>query len=216
MFAVALVAHFVDELEHQLFGVELVLVELFFAGFGLGVGLLFDFGQDFLRTGVGRQLGDDEAPLAACQFFDFVAGAHADAAFAGFVELEQVFGRGDDVAAAGEIGGGSVLHQLGGGERGLFEQGYSGGGNFAQVVRRDFGGHAHGNAGGAVEQHHGQAGGQGNGLFKRAVVIRHKIHRALMQLGKQQFGNRGEAGFGVAHGGRAVAIARAEVADAVD
>ena len=154
--------------------------------------------------------------MAARQFFDFIAGAHADAAFTGFVELEQVFGRGDDMAAAGEIWGGDVFHQLGGGERGLFEQGHGGGGDFAQVVRRDFGGHAHGDAGGTVEQHHGQAGGQRHGFVKRAVVIRHKIHRALVQLRKQQLGNRGEAGFGVTHGGRAVAIARAEVADAVD
>ena len=98
----------------------------------------------------------------------------------------------------------------------LFQKCNRGLGNFAQIVRRNFRGHAHRDARRAVEQNHRQPRGQHGGFFKRAVVVGHKIHRALMDFRKQQLGNRREPRFGVTHGRRAVAVSRAEVADTVD
>ena len=110
VFAVGFVAHAVDEIQHQFFGVELVLVELFFARFGFGVGLFFDFGEDFRGIGVGRQLGNNHAPLAACEPLDFVTRPHAHAAFAGFVNPAQIRRRCDDLPAADKIGRGDKFH----------------------------------------------------------------------------------------------------------
>ena len=182
VFAVAVVAHFFNQIQHELFGVDLVLAQLLFAGFGLGIGLLFDFGQDFGGRCVGRQLRYDDAPLPARHFVDFVPRTHAQAAFAGFVYLLHVFGRRDDVSAAGKIGRGDVCHQICRAQIRIFQQGDGGLGDFGQVVGRDFGGHAHGNAAGAVEQHHGQACGQQHGFFLRAVIIGHEIDCALLDF----------------------------------
>ena len=76
-----------------------------------------------------------------------------------------------------------VGHQVGDGGLRVLDGVDGGGGHLAQVVGRDLGGHAHRNAGGAVEQHEGQAGGQELGLFKGAVVVGAEIHRAPVDLG---------------------------------
>ena len=151
MFAVRFVAHALNQIQHQLFGIELVLVELFFTRFGLGIGLLFDFRQNLGGIGIGRQLAHNHAPLAARQFFHFVTRPHPHAALAGFVEREQILVRCDDVAAAGKIGRGDVFHQIRRLQIRLFQQRNRGLGNFAQIVRRNFGGHTHRNARRAVE-----------------------------------------------------------------
>ncbi len=99
----------------------------------------------------------------------------------------------------------------------LVEQTHAGGGDFAQVVRRHVGGHAHGDAGGAVEQHVGQPRRQDRRLVQGAVEVRHPVHRALPQLGQQHLGIARQARLGVAHGGEGLGIVRrAPVALAVD
>ena len=108
-----------------------------------------------------------------------------------------------------------MLHQSCDIQIGVFQKGDGGGGGFAEVVRGNFGCHAHGNAACAVEQYHRQAGGQQRGFFKRAVIVGHEVGGALVDFGKQQLGDGSEPCFGIAHGCRAVAVARAEVADAV-
>ena len=49
-------------------------------------------------------------------------------------------------------------------------------------------------------------------FFKSAVVIGHEVHRAFVEFRQKQAGNLCQAGFGVAHGGRAVTVTAAEVA----
>ena len=191
VFAIAFVAHFFQQVQHQLFGVELVLVKLFFACFGLGIGLLFNFCQDFGGGSVGRQFAYHHAPLSTRQLFHVITRAHADAAFACFVNLRDVFGGGNNVCAASKIGRGNVLQQIGGGESGIFQQCHRRLRHFAQIVRWNFGCHAHGDAACAVEQHHRQPRGQRFGLFKRAVIIGDKVHRALVDFAQQQLGKRG-------------------------
>ncbi len=70
----------------------------------------------------------------------------------------------------------------------LVEQTHAGGGDFTQVVRRHVGGHAHGDAGGAVEQQVGQTRRQGRRFVEGAVEVRYPVHRALPQLGQQHLG----------------------------
>ena len=192
------------------------MVELLFARFGLGIGLLFDFGQNFLRAGIGRQFAHHHTPLAARQLFDFIARTHAHAAFSAFVNVLQIGSRRDDLAAAGKIGSRHISHQISNRHGRLFQQRYRRLGDFGEIVRRNFGGHAHGNARCAVEQHHRQPRRQVHRFFECAIVIGHEIYRAHIDFRQQQFGNRREPRFGVAHRCGAIAIARAEVADAVD
>ncbi len=88
--------------------------------------------------------------------------------------------------------------------------------DFAQVVRRDLGGHADGDARGTVQQHHRQARRHQLRLGHRAVVVGDEVHRAAIDLPQQQVGEGRQAAFGVAHRRGAVAVARAEVALAID
>ena len=154
LLAVAFVAYFFNQFQHQLAGIELILAELFLTGFRLGIGLLFDFGQNFLGAGIGRQFGNDHAPLAARQFFHFITRTYPHAAAAALVNIQQFLAAGNDLAAAGKIRALDVFHQSGGIERRLFQQRNRRLGNFSKVVRRNFGGHADSNAGCPVEQHH--------------------------------------------------------------
>jgi hypothetical protein len=69
-------------------------------------------------------------------------------------------GRADDLAAAGVVGAGDDGHQFAVAELVVLDQRHAGVGHFAQVVAGDFGGQAHGNAAGTVEQAEGQPRGQ--------------------------------------------------------
>ena len=84
--------------------------------------------------------------------------------------------------------------------------------HLAQVVRRDGGGHADGDAGGAVDQQVGDGGGQHGRLVERVVEVAGEIDRVLVDIGQHVQRGSGQAGFGVAHGRRRIAIHRAEVA----
>ena len=69
----------------------------------------------------------------------------------------------------------------------LVEQTHAGGGDFTQVVRRHVGGHAHGDAGGAVEQQVGQPRRQGRRFVRGAVEVRQSTV-PLPQFGQQHLG----------------------------
>ena len=82
-------------------------------------------------------------------------------------------------------------------------------------MRRNAGGHAHGNAFGAVDQHIGKTGGQNGGFFVFAVIIVLKINGVFVDIGQKVGCRLIHADFGVAHGGGVIAVHRAEVALAV-
>ena len=88
--------------------------------------------------------------------------------------------------------------------------------DLAQVVRRDVGGHAHRDARRAVDEQVGQLGGQHRGLHPRAVVVLDEVDGVLVDVRQQLRRDGRHARLGVAHGGRRVAVDRAEVALAVD
>ncbi len=89
-------------------------------------------------------------------------------------------------------------------------------GQLDQVMRRDVGGHADGDARGPVEQQVGQAGRQHGRLLQRAIEVVHEIDGVLVDIGEQLLGHLRQAGLGVAHRRRRIAIDRAEVALTVD
>ena len=200
-------------LEVELFRREYLLAGLFL---GHRVGTGFDFRHHRGGGHARRQFGDDQAPLAAGQRFDLPLGAHAQAAAAAAVGGGDFLGRRNDLRAARVVGAGDHgQHVVFAGFR-IADQADGGMRHFTQVMGRDFGGHADRDARGAVEQAEGQAGREQGGFVIGAVVVRLPVHRAFVEFGEQQFGDGRQAGFGVAHGGGVVAVARAEVALAVD
>ena len=48
-------------------------------------------------------------------------------------------------------------------------------------------------------------------LLEGAIVVGHKVHRALVNFVEKQTGNLGQTSFGVTHSRRAVSISAAEI-----
>ena len=154
--------------------------------------------------------------MATGQVFDHPARTHLERAATGAVGVGDVGRAADDLPATGVVRSRQVLEQLFVAELGRLDQRHTRVGHFAQVVAGDFGGHAHRDAAGAVEQSKGQTGGQLLGLFGGAVVVGLEVDRAFVDFVEQEAGDFSQTGLGVAHGRRTIAVARAEVALAVD
>ena len=162
------------------------------------------------------QLGDDDVVAAALVVvLDGVAGAHVDTPAAGAVGLEDA-GTAVDDAPGGEVRPGDVLHQVVDGKGVVVDQRQAGVDHLHHVVGRDIGGHAHGDARGAVDQQVGHLGGQHVRDALGAVVVVDPVDRLLLKVGQELMGQARHAHLGVAHGRGAVAIDGAEVALAVD
>ncbi len=99
---------------------------------------------------------------------------------------------------------------------GIVEQGDAGVDDFGEVVRRDVGRHADGDAAGAVDDEVGDAGGQDGRLERGLVVVGGEVDGVGVDVGEHLAGDAGHAGFGVTHGGGWVAVDGAEVALAID
>jgi hypothetical protein len=142
------------------------------------------------------------------------ARAHHHAAAPGAITFLDAHGAVNN-PGGGEVGGGHDLDQfLDAGVR--FGQQLEAGVDYlVHVVRRDVGGHADRNPGGAVDQQVGNLGRQHQRFEFGAVVVGAEIHRFLVEVGQQFMGDLGHANFGVTHRGGVVAVHRAEVALAV-
>ena len=92
------------------------------------------------------------------------------------------------------------------------QQVQAGGNGVAEVVRRDVGCHAHGDAFRAVYQQRGKAGGQHQRLLLAAVVVVAKINGFFFNIRQHFVGDFCHADFGVTHGGGGIAVHRAKVA----
>ena len=156
-------------------------------------------------------LGDDDLLLAGFAGFKRGLGPHDDPAPTRFERLLHAFVAVND-AAGGEVGGRDVLHELGHRNGGVGEIGNDAVHYFRQVMGRHVGGHAHGDAGSTVHQQVRKLGGHHAGLLQRVVEVGLKINRVLVQVVEHFVGDALEAGLGVAHGGRRVAVDRAKVA----
>ena len=150
-----------------------------------------------------RQRGDHHF---AVLFFPHCALTHRSAA--ALVDLADLGARGDDFRFGREIRPLYDIEQIV--QRGfrIIDQRDGRLRHFAQVVRRNVGRHADGDAGGAVQQNIRQARRQHLRLVQRAVEVRHEIDRALPQLAQQHFGVARQARFGITHGGERFRIVR--------
>ena len=81
-----------------------------------------------------------------------------------------------------------------------------------QVVRRNIGRHAHCDAGGAVDQQVGHAGGENFRFVFALVVIGAEVDGFLVDIFQQSRGNLRKTRFGVPHGRRRITVHRSEVA----
>ena len=181
--------------------------------------LVHQFGNAFLQRlfiDLVRQLVyHDGLALAFVQVFKMAFGAHYHAPAPGAVAVFHALNAVDD-ATRGEIGRRHNLHQIFQRGRRLAQQMQAGIDHFVQVVRRNIGCHAHGNAARAVDEQIGQASGQNGRLQLLAVVVGHHIDRLLVDIGQNLAGNLLQPTFRITVSGGAVAINRAEVALPVD
>jgi hypothetical protein len=121
-----------------------------------------------------------------------------------------------DAPCGGEVGAGDVLHQLGHRQLRVGDEVDGGVDHLAHVVGRDVGGHADGDAGGAVDQQIREAGGEDLRLERRVVEVGRPVDRLLVDVGEEEVGEPRHARLGVPVGGGRVAVDGAEVALAVD
>ncbi len=142
------------------------------------------------------------------------AGPHPDVALAGGVGRPDA-GPAHDDPPGGEVGALDVLHQVVQGGLPVVQHADGGVDDLPQVVGRDVGGHAHGDAAGAVHQQVGEAAGQHPGLLPALVEVGVPVHRLLLDVPEHLVGDLGHAGLGVTVGGRGVAVDGAEVAVAL-
>ncbi|CAH0306650.1 hypothetical protein SRABI128_04361 [Microbacterium sp. Bi128] len=173
-----------------------------------------DLDGQVVRVGLVRQLGDHQA-RAALEFLDVDHGAHRDGAAARAVGVL-------DALVAQDRGAGREVRSLDALDQ-LFEQLFAAGGRVGQVplhtvgdltevVRRDVGGHADGDARGTVHQQVREPGRQDGRLLVLAVVVVLEVDGFLVDVPDHLHGQRRHLGFGVPRGGRAVVAGRAEVA----
>ena len=161
------------------------------------------------------QFGDDDVLAIFAALFDGGFGAHLEGAAAGLVGLLDAFAA-VDVAGGRKIRAGNELHDFFQGGFGLFDQQDRGFDDFFQVVRRNVGGHADGDAGGAVDEQVGNARGQDDRLFFAFIEIGNEIDGFLFDVREHFFGDFRKARFGVTHGRRRIAVDGAEISLAVD
>ena len=158
---------------------------------------------------VGKR-GDDNVLAVVAGLLELGLRLHDDAAAARGVSIHDALTPAD-FGPRGEVRACDVAHQpFGGGLRVVYQVNH-GVADFAQVVGRNVGGHTHGDAGGAVDEHIGKAGGQHRGLGQRIVEVGSEVHGVLVNVGQQLVGHRRQAGLGVSHGRRRVPVDAAEV-----
>ena len=196
-----------------------------FVGFILNVAdaldflLVHQFGHALLQRLlvhlVGQLVHDDGLALALVDVFKMALGTHHHLASTRAVAFLHAIDAVND-AGSGKVRRRDNLHQLFNGGLRIAQQVQAGVDDFVEVVRRNVGGHAHGDAARPIDQQIRNAGGQNQRFFFGAVVVGTEIHRFLFQVCQQLVRDLGQADFRVTHGGCAVAIDRAEIPLAID
>ncbi len=98
----------------------------------------------------------------------------------------------------------------------IADQRHAGVDQFAEIMRRNIGRHADGDAAGAVDQEIGIARRQHHRLVFVAVIIGLEVDGVLVDVVEQRHRGLGQPAFGVAHGRRRIAVDRTEIALPVD
>ena len=195
--AIALVAHVADVVDD-------LLVHQF--GNALNESGLVDLVGDF---------GDDQRQLVLGDVFGGHLGAHHKASAAGVVGLRDA-GAAIEETAGGEIGPLHVLEDFREAGLGVLDQLDGGVDDLSEIVRRDVGGHADGDAVGAVHDESRNARGQHGGLEDGLVEVGHHIDGFHVDIGHHFFGDALHAALGVSVGRGRVAIDGSEVTLTID
>ncbi len=159
--------------------------------------------------------GDDDRLAVLAHRLERHLGPHDDRAAAGLVGGADA-GAAEDDAAGGEIRPVDELHQLRHAEMRLVDQRDRGVDHLAEIVRRDVGRHADGDAAGAVHQDVGEGRRQDHRLLQRVVVVVAEVDGLLVEIVQQRVRRLVEPHLGVAHGRGRIAVERAEIALPVD
>ncbi len=173
------------------------------------------FDEGGLVDGVGNARDDERFRRSRGGAVD-PGGAQAYRTRACAIDLLQLVGRVEDLAAGREVRPLDVAAQLGGGEVGVVNQLDQGRADLAEVVGGHVGGHPDGNPCRAVDEEVRDARGQHHGFGARAVVVGPERDRILCDLAQQFVAQPRQPAFGVAHRGGVVAVERPEVARALD
>ena len=168
-----------------------------------------------------RELGDDDRIAVPAQLLvvGFGPGDHAPATLrVGSADRVHTLDRAGlyvpllveaiDRAAAGEVRAGHCVAEVVGGELGVVDQAFRGLDDLAQVVRRDVGRHADGDAGRAVDQQVRQTRRQDGRLLMPVVVVRHPGHGLVLDVRQHLVRDRGQASLGVARRARRIVVDR--------
>ncbi len=161
------------------------------------------------------QLGDHDGLTILADRLDRGLAAHDDRA-AAIAQGVAGGGPAHDLAAGREVRAGHDVQQGVVADVRVVEQGDAGVDDLAQIMRRDVGRHADGDAAGAIDQQVRDPRRQDDGLQLLLVVVRLEIDRILVDVGQQGRGGRGHPRLGVTHRRRHIAVDRAEIALAVD
>ncbi len=145
---------------------------------------------------------DDLLLVMLLRGLDAGPGADLDDSTAGLVRLADPIEPVNETAGR-EIGTGEDRHQLLPGRVRVLDHHQAGVDDLAEVVRRDVGGHADGDAGGSVDEKVGELRRKNRRFAERAVVIGDPVDRFLVDVVPHQlFGEPGQPHLGVAHGRR--------------
>ena len=160
-------------------------------------------------------LGDDDGFAVVAARLDVDAAAHDDRAAAGRIGAVDA-GTAEHDAAGREIRPWNDLHQCRQIDRRIVDQRDGAVEDFAQIVRRDVGRHADGDAAGAVDQQVRKARRQDARFAAGRVISVLEIDGVLVDVFQQLMRDLGQPRFGVAHRRRRIAVDRAEIALPVD
>ena len=162
-----------------------------------------------------RDLGDDQGFAILADSLDGRLGAHHHGAAPRHVGGADA-GPAKNGTAGREIRSGHELDQILKAHIRLVDQRDRRIDDLAEIVRRDVGGHADGDAARAIHQQVRKTGRQDDGFLLLAIVVRLEIDRIGIDILDQGQGRPRQARFGVAHRRRRIAIDRAEIALAID
>jgi len=162
-----------------------------------------------------RNLVDDDADTVATKVLEMRAGAHDHPASPRPIALMHVRDAEDD-AARRKVRRRHQANEILDRTLRMVKLMQAGINRLAEIVRRDVRGHAHGDAGRAVDEKLGKTGRQDDGLLFGVVEVGNKIDGVLIDVGKHFGSDLFETHFRVTHGGRAIPVDRAEVALAED
>ncbi len=159
--------------------------------------------------------GDDDGFAVVRPLLDVDPAAHQDRATSGRVGALDA-GTADHQASGREIRPRDDFHQRRQVDGRIVDQRDRAVADLGQIMRRDVGRHADGDAARAIDQQRRKARRQNLRFAARRVVGILEIDRILVDVLEQLVGHLGQARLGVAHRRRRIAVDRAEIALPVD